>query len=228
LTRSRRIPGHGRHRRVGRRKTPRSARAASPRLLAATIAALLFAGVLGTALAVGAPGAPPDEEGVRAAVEQANSPAVWGEALRRGDPAPLASVWADDPLAYFSAEIQGYRGRGLRLVSTLVALDFLHVELLPGDQAVADTRERWVDRICTAEGELRGTRVADLRDRYELAWRGDAWWVVGVDITVEGGSLDWTPATDADLPDSGCADVARAEPAAGGWRSPAGRGAEGG
>jgi hypothetical protein len=181
LTRSRRIPGHGRHRRVGRRKTPRSARAASPRLLAATIAALLFAGVLGTALAV----------------------------------APLASVWADDPLAYFSAEIQGYRGRRLRLVSTLVALDFLHVELLPGDQAVADTRERWVDRICTAEGELRGTRAADLRDRYELAWRGDAWWVVGVDITVEGGSLDWTPATDADLPDSGCADVARAEPAGG-------------
>jgi len=151
---------------------------------------------------------------VRAAVEQANSPAVWGEALRRGDPAPLASVWADDPLAYFSAEIRGYRERGLRLVSTLVALDFLHVELLPGDLAVADTRERWVDRICTAEGELRGTRAADLRDRYELAWRGDTWWVVGVDITVEGGSLEWTPATDADLPDSGCAAVAQAEPVA--------------
>ena len=146
---------------------------------------------------------------MRAAVEQANSPAVWGEALRRGDPAPLASVWADEPLAYFSGEIRGYRGRGLRLVSTLVALDFLDVELLPGDQAVADTRERWVDRICTAEGELRGTRAADLRDRYELAWRGDAWWVVGVDIAVEGGSLEWTPATDADLPDSGCAEVAR-------------------
>ena len=105
-------------------------------------------------------------------------------------------------------------------MSTLVALDFLHVEVLPGDQAVADTRERWVDRICTAEGELRGTRAADLRDRYELDWRDDAWWVVGVDITLEGGSLDWTPATDDDLPDSGCATVASAEPEARAARIP--------
>src|SRR5258705_7493881 len=101
LTKSKRIPGnelHGRGRGPG---TARSDRAAPARLLAAPIAALLFSGLLGAALAVGAPGAPPDEEGVRAAVEQANAPAVWGEALRRGDPAPLASVWADDPLAYF-------------------------------------------------------------------------------------------------------------------------------
>ena len=35
---------------------------------------------------------------VRAAVEYANSPAVWGEALRRGDPAPLALAWEGDRL----------------------------------------------------------------------------------------------------------------------------------
>ena len=97
-------------------------------------------------------------------------------------------------------------------MSTLVALDFLHVELLPGDQAVADTRERWVDRICTAEGELRGTRAADLRDRYELAWRSDTWRVVGVDITLEGGAWIGRPPRTPTCRAAGAPTVAQAAP----------------
>src|SRR5438132_916159 len=83
------------------------------------------------------------EELVRAAVGRANSPAVWGEALRRGDPGPLATVWAGEPLAYFSGEVLAYRARGLRLQSSLVELEFLAVELLAEGDAVAETRERW-------------------------------------------------------------------------------------
>jgi hypothetical protein len=153
----------------------------------------------------------PDAAGVRAAVERANSPEVWGEALRRGDPAPLAAVWAGDPLAYFSGEVLAYRARGLRILSSLVDLEFLHVEVLPDGQAVAETREQWADRLCSLDGEPRGTRAAVLNDSYELIWRDEAWWVVGVDIAVEEGSLDWTPPSDAAVTDAACAEAAAAD-----------------
>ncbi|HZS03228.1 MAG TPA: hypothetical protein VFE37_31280 [Chloroflexota bacterium] len=157
------------------------------------------------------PAQAPDAAGVRAAVERANSPEVWGAALRRGDPAPLAAVWAGDPLDYFSREVRAYHARGLRILSSLVDLEFLHVDVLPDGQAVAETRERWTDRLCSLDGELRGTRAAVLNDSYELAWRGEAWWVVGVEIAVEEGSLDWTPPGESAEPDAACAEAAAAD-----------------
>jgi hypothetical protein len=172
--------------------TRSSGAAARPRALAALVALLAWATPVAAAL-----GAPPDADGVRAAVERANSTAVWGEALRRGDPAPLATVWAGDPLVYFSGEVRAYHARGLRLLSTLVELEFLDVAVLPGGRAVAETRERWADRMCSSDGVLHATRAPVVRDRYELVWRSDAWWIVGVDIALEAGSLDWTPASEA-------------------------------
>ena len=159
-------------------------------------ASLLLALLLARAPFPGAAAAQADVEGVRAAVERANSPEVWGEALRSGDPAPLAAVWEGEPLAYFSGEVLAYRARGLRLLSALAELEFLDVRLLDGGWAVAETRERWFDRLCTDDGELRGERRAVVRDRYELVWRSDAWWVIGVDVALADGSLDWTAALD--------------------------------
>jgi hypothetical protein len=142
---------------------------------------------------------------VRAAVERANSAAVWGEALRSGDPAPLATAWEGDALAYFSGEVLMFQARGLRLLSAPLDLDVLGVEVLGEGRALAETHERWRDRLCTAEGELRAEREAEVRDRYELSWHDDAWWVSGVDVDLVGGSFDWTPAEDpADGP-SPCA-----------------------
>jgi len=148
-----------------------------------------------------------DADGVRAAVERANSPAVWGEALRRADPAPLATIWAGDALDYFSGEVLMFRARGLRLLSTPVDLQVLGVELLPGDRAQAETTEEWHDYLCSAEGELRGERRARVRDRYELEWRDAAWWVSGVDVDLVGGSFSWTPAEDPAESASPCAAV---------------------
>jgi len=133
---------------------------------------------------------------------------VWGAALRSGDPAPLATIWAGEPLAYFSDEVRAYHARGLRLLSSLVALEFIRVELLPADRAVAETHEHWADTLCTLDGDLRGTRAAALRDTYELAWRAGAWWVVGVDIAVEEGSLDWGSPEDTAAADEACAAAA--------------------
>jgi hypothetical protein len=150
-----------------------------------------------------------DADGVRAAVERANAPAVWGEALRSGDPAPLATVWAGDALEYFSGEVLMYRERGLRLLSAPVALQVIAVEMTPDSRAVAETWEEWHDRLCTAAGELRGERHAVVRDRYELEWYDDAWWVSGVEVELLAGSFDWAPAEDpADGP-SPCAAVLR-------------------
>lgn len=148
-----------------------------------------------------------DAAGVRAAIERANSPAVWGEALRRGDPAPLAAVWTGDPLRYFSGEVLMYRARGLRLLSTPVDLQVIAVDLLPEDRAVAETAEEWRDRLCTVDGELRGERHALVRDRYELEWRDGAWWVSGVDVELVGGSFDWAPPEDPEDGPSPCATV---------------------
>jgi hypothetical protein len=78
----------------------------------------------------------------------------------------------------------------------LVELEFLDVRLLDGGRAIAETRERWLDRLCTDDGELRGERRAEVRDRYELVWRAGAWWVSGVDVALADGSFDWTPALD--------------------------------
>ncbi len=142
---------------------------------------------------------------VRAAVELANSDQVWGAALRLGDPALLAAAWTDDPLAYFSGEVLGYRARGLRLLSTLLELQFLDVRLVADDRAIADTRERWLDRMCTDEGELRGERWAEVEDRYELVWRDDGWRVAGLDIALTAGSFDWQPAVDPPGGPSPCA-----------------------
>jgi hypothetical protein len=151
---------------------------------------------------------PFDPWAVRVTVERANSAAVWGEALRRGDPAPLATAWDGDPLAYFSGEVLMYRARGLRLLSAPLDLQVLAVEALPDGRATAETAERWLDYLCTAEGELRGVRQADVRDRYELTWRDDAWWVSGVDVELVGGSFDWTPAADPASGPSPCAAAA--------------------
>jgi hypothetical protein len=140
--------------------------------------------------------AQPDLDAVRAAVKLANSPAVWSEALRRGDPSPLANAWAGEPLAYFSAEVVDYRTRGLRMLSTLEALEFLDVRLLDERSATADTREAWFDLLCTDAGELRGVRRSETRDRYELVWQEGTWWVSGVEIALLDGSFDWTPAVD--------------------------------
>jgi hypothetical protein len=148
-----------------------------------------------------------DAAGAAAAIERANSASVWGEALRLGDPAPLATVWAGDPLRYFSGEVLMYRGRGLRLLSTAVDLQVLAVNLLPEDRAAAETAEEWRDRLCTADGELRGERHALVRDRYELEWADGAWWVSGVDVDIVGGSFDWTPAEDPAEGPSPCAAV---------------------
>jgi len=148
-----------------------------------------------------------DADGVRAAVERANSPAVWGKALRSGDPAPLSTVWAGDALAYFTGEVLMYADRGLRLLSTAVDFQVVAIELVSGDLALAESQEEWHDRLCTAAGELRGERYAGVRDRYELAWHDGAWWVTGVDVELVAGSFDWTPAEDpADGP-SPCAGV---------------------
>lgn len=152
-----------------------------------------------------APGRADDEAAVRAAVELANSPAVWGEALRRGDPAPLASAWTGDSLGYFSAEVEAYRARGLRLVSRLQALEWVAVTRLDADHAEALTRERWQDWICTADGEPRGWRAAYAADRYALTRQPAGWRVEHVEIALLDGSFDWTDAEpDADSP---CATV---------------------
>ncbi len=144
---------------------------------------------------------------VQAAVERANSSAVWGEALRSGDPAPLATVWEGDPLTYFSGEVLAYRARDLRLLSAVVDLDFLSVDLLSDDRAVAETHEQWLDRLCTAAGELRGERHPEVQDRYELNWHDGTWWVSGVDVDLVGGSFDWDPAEDPESGPSPCAAV---------------------
>ena len=144
---------------------------------------------------------------VQAAVELANSAEVWGAALRLGDPAPLAAAWTDDPLAYFTGEVLAYRARGLRLLSTLLDLEFLDVRLVADDRAVAETRERWLDRMCTDEGELRGERRAEVEDRYELVWRDGQWRVAGLDIALTAGSFDWQPAMDPPDGPSPCAAV---------------------
>jgi hypothetical protein len=160
--------------------------------------------------ALGAPSlvaAQGDAEGVHAAVERANSPAVWGEALRSGNPAPLSTVWAGDALAYFTGEVLMYADRRLRLLSTAVDFQVLAIELLSGDRAVAESREQWHDRLCTAAGELRGERYAVVLDRYELAWHDGAWWVTGVDVELVAGSFDWTPAEDPGDGPSPCAAV---------------------
>ena len=148
-----------------------------------------------------------DTAAVRVAVEQANSAAVWGEALRSGDPATLATVWAGDALEYFSREVVMYRERGLRLLSTPLAFDVVAIELTAPGRAVAETREEWHDRLCTPVGELRGERHALTWDRYELYWRDNAWWVSGVDVELVAGSFDWTPAEDLDDGPSPCAAV---------------------
>ena len=162
--------------------------------------------------------AQPDLDAVRTAVKLANSPAVWSEALRRGDPSPLATVWEGEPLAYFSAEVVDYRTRGLRMLSTLEALEFLDVRLLAEGRATADTREAWSDLLCTDAGELRGVRRSESRDRYELVWHEDTWWVSGVEIALLAGSFDWTPAVDPPDAPSPCEAVlaghAAAAPAA--------------
>ncbi len=144
---------------------------------------------------------------MRAAVERANSPAVWGEALRRGDPAPLEAGWEGEALGYFSAEVLTFRQRGLRLLSTLVELEFLEVELLGDGRAVAETGERWHDRVCTDSGELRGERRPEVRDRYELVWRDGDWRVSGVEVELTGDSFDWRPAADPPAGPSPCAAV---------------------
>jgi hypothetical protein len=160
----------------------------------------------------------PDFDAVRAAVKLANSPAVWGEALRRGDPSPLATAWEGEPLAYFSAEVVNYRARGLRMLSTLEALDFLDVRLLDQRSATAETREAWFDLLCTESGEVRGVRRSETRDRYELVRHGDTWWVSGVEIALTAGSFDWTDAVDPPDAPSPCEAVlagrTRAVPAA--------------
>lgn len=148
-----------------------------------------------------------DAAGVRAAVERANSDAVWGEALRRGDPASLTMAWEGDALAYFSGEVAMFRARGLRLVSAPLDLEVLAVELQGDGRALAETHERWGDRLCTAEGELRAQREAEVRDRYELSWHDDTWWVSGVDVDLVAGSFDWTPAEDPEDGPSPCAAV---------------------
>jgi hypothetical protein len=150
---------------------------------------------------------------VRAAVVHANSETVWGDALRRGDAAPLVAAWEGEPLTYFSREIQQYRDRGLRLLSTLVELEFLEVTLDGEGRAVVSTRERWHDRTCTDEGELRAERWPEVLDRYELVQRADGWRVTGVDITSATGSLDWTPAADSLDGPSPCAAVLTRNPA---------------
>jgi hypothetical protein len=159
---------------------------------------------------IGAPSlssAQADADGVRAAVERANSSAVWGEALRTGDPAPLASVWSGDALDYFTEEVLMYRARGLRLLSVPVDLQVVAVELSPDGRAVAETREEWHDHLCTAEGELRGERHAVVRDDYELEWHDGAWWVTGVEVELVAGSFNWTPAQDPDDRPSPCGAV---------------------
>ena len=148
-----------------------------------------------------------DLAAVRAAVERANSPAVWGEALRRGDPEPLAAAWEGEPLAYFTGEVLAYRARGLRLLSTLVELEFLGVRVLDDGHALAETRERWLDRVCTEAGELRGERQAVVRDRYELVFGVNGWRVSGVEIHLDDGSFDFTPALDPPDDPSPCAAV---------------------
>ena len=146
---------------------------------------------------------------VRATVERANSAAVWGEALRSGDPAALTLVWWGEPLTYFSGEVLAYRDRGLRLLSRLVDLEFLDTRLVDDNRAEVETRERWADQLCTDDGELRAARAAEVRDRYELTWRDGAWWVTGVDVELTGGTFDWQPASDPPDPPSPCAAVLR-------------------
>lgn len=151
--------------------------------------------------------AQPDEAGVRAAVRYANSPAVWSEALRQGDPTPLAAVWVGDPLGYFSGEVLMYRSRGLRILSHLDALDFRDVQVFDDGRASARTYERWHDLLCTVEGEFRAERTAEAEELYELLWRDDAWWVSGVEVTLAAGSFDWTDAVDPPAEPSPCAAV---------------------
>jgi hypothetical protein len=162
---------------------------------------------------VGLAGATPRSEraAIEAAVRQANSDAVWGQALRSGDPAPLAAAWEGDPLHYFSQEVLEFRARGLRLVSTLLELEFLEVALEGSDRARATTRERWLDLTCTEAGELRAERRPEVRVEYRLIRRADGWRVDGVEITLEGGSFDWTPTEDAAEGTSPCAAVVVAD-----------------
>jgi hypothetical protein len=165
---------------------------------------------LGGSLVLGAAWAAKDPLAeVQAAVERANSAAVWGEALRLGDPAPLAAAWVGDPLTYFSGEVLAFRARELRLLSTLNHLEFLDVRLVGDDRALATTRERWFDRLCTADGELRAERTAEVEDRYELVWADGQWWVAGVDVVLTGGSFDWQPASDPPEGPSPCEAVLR-------------------
>jgi hypothetical protein len=149
----------------------------------------------------------PETSAIRAAILLANSEAVWGEALRIGDPAPLAVAWEGEPLAYFSSEILQYRSRGLRLLSALVEIEFLEVSLEGAGRAVVTTRERWHDRTCTDAGQLRAERQPEVLDRYELTHRPDGWRVTGVDIVLASGSLDWTPTADSPDGPSPCAAV---------------------
>ncbi|HWP29563.1 MAG TPA: hypothetical protein VNM50_08485 [Chloroflexota bacterium] len=143
-----------------------------------------------------------DPTAVRAAVERANAPEVWGEALRRGDPAPLAEVWTGDALAYFAGEVRAYAARGLRLLSTPVHFEILDVTIGEDGHARVATREEWHDVLCTADGRVEGRRQAVVRDVYALVWRDGRWWVEGVDIGLEAGSFAWEPPPAAD--DTAC------------------------
>lgn len=139
--------------------------------------------------------APLDPTGVRATVERANAPDVWGEALRRGDPTPLSEVWTGEALAYFAGEVREYAARGLRLLSTPVRFEIVDVTISEDGRASVSTREEWHDVLCTADGRVEGRRWAVVHDVYVVVWRDGQWWVEGVDIALEAGSFAWEPPT---------------------------------
>jgi len=148
---------------------------------------------------------------VRAAVELANAPSVWTDALRRGDPSLLAAAWTGDALAYFSQEILDYRARGLRLVSTPLSLDVLEVQLVDATHATARTREQWEDWVCTEDGEPRGTRAPHVEDAYTLVRTPEGWRVRGVEVVLLTGSFDWAPIPEALATPTPCAAVLDSE-----------------
>jgi hypothetical protein len=128
-----------------------------------------------------------DEDALRAFVLEANSDALYSEAYRTLNPQLLARAWAGEALLDLYEDIAGLRGVGQYLDLLLEDVEFRRIqELGPGRVRVV-TLEYWLARLYRADQTYLGYQRQVVENRYLVEQRGDNWFIIEADQTIEGG-----------------------------------------
>jgi hypothetical protein len=128
-----------------------------------------------------------DENALRAFVVEANSDGLYSEAYRSLNPQLLTRAWAGEALLDLYEDIAGLRGVGQYLDLLLEDIEFRRIEELGPGRVRVVALERWLARLYRADQSYLGYQRQVVENRYLVEQRGDNWFIIEADQTIEGG-----------------------------------------